>query len=453
MAERKGPNDSTIEGRKPGNGEQLTSEEEYIPPPKPETQQTQQQGPSTTGVINPHERQAPPPSPPKRTRPEWLNTILTTLADQWFLIGMAVVIVIASQVQVPASRQQIKQTVTTYLMVSLIFFMTGCTLDTRVLVQNYSRWRVHLFVQAQCFLMTSAIAFGVVSATATDKNFMDAGLLVGLVFISCVATTMSSNVVMTRQANGNQALTVVQTTLGNFVGVFISPALVIMFTSVDTWYNAVLPANSGQFAAIYERVLKQLGLSIYVPMVVGQVTRYFFEPACRKVFFDWKVAKFGPLCMLVIIWQTYDGAFASGAFEEVSGSNMVFMVFICIGLFVVYFCVAFFTAILWLPRKDVVAVCYCVPAKGPALGVPLSTTIFAGMDPVLQSKIQIPIVIYQGLQIACGSALIAIFRRWIAAEEAKKARSEGQRLDVEMGEECHGDQGVRQSVESKSQQQ
>jgi sodium/bile acid cotransporter 7 len=34
-----------------------------------------------------------------------------------------------------------------------------------------------------------------------------------------VATTMSSNVVMTRQAHGNSALTVVQTTLGNFLGV------------------------------------------------------------------------------------------------------------------------------------------------------------------------------------------------------------------------------------------
>lgn len=225
-----------------------------------------------------------------------------------------------------------------------------------------------------------------------------------------------------------------------------------MFTSVDTWYNAVLPSNNGQFAAIYGRVLKQLGLSIYVPMAVGQLTRYFFEPACRKVFFDWKVLKFGPLCMLVVIWQTYDGAFASGAFDSVPGSNMVFMVFICLGLFFVYFCVAFCTAILWLPRKDVVAVCYCVPAKGPALGVPLSTTIFAGMDPVLRSKIQIPIVIFQGLQIACGSVLIGVFRKWIAAEEARLAEQVSHRQDVETGGETKQNPGERQSVEPMPQQ-
>jgi sodium/bile acid cotransporter 7 len=160
-----------------------------------------------------------PTNPSKRTRPEWLDIILTTLQDQWFLVGIGVVITIASQVQVPREHQKLKETLTTYLSVSIIFFITGCTLDTRVLIQNYSRWKVHLFVQGQCFLMTSAIAFGVVSASATKKDFVDPGLLVGLIFFGCVATTMSSNVVMTRQAHGNSALTVVQTTLGNFLGV------------------------------------------------------------------------------------------------------------------------------------------------------------------------------------------------------------------------------------------
>lgn len=156
---------------------------------------------------------------PSKRRPDWLDILLTTLQDQWFLVGIGVVITIASQVQVPREHQKLKETLTTYLSVSIIFFITGCTLDTRVLIQNYSRWKVHLFVQGQCFLMTSAIAFGVVSATATNKDFVDPGLLVGLIFFGCVATTMSSNVVMTRQAHGNSALTVVQTTLGNFLGV------------------------------------------------------------------------------------------------------------------------------------------------------------------------------------------------------------------------------------------
>ena len=148
----------------------------------------------------------------------WKTRILTLLDDQWFLICMGILIVLASQVQVPQSQQTIKSRIISYLCVCIIFFATGCTLDTGILVRNYARWKAHLWVQGQCFLLCSAIMFGIVSATATKKEFMDPGLLVGLVFMSCIPTTLASNVVMTAQAKGNQELTVVQVTLGNFIG-------------------------------------------------------------------------------------------------------------------------------------------------------------------------------------------------------------------------------------------
>ena len=247
---------------------------------------------------------------------------------------------------------------------------------------------------------------------------MDPGLLVGLVFMGCVATTISSNVVMTRQAHGNQALTVVQTTVGNFLGVFVTPALVVMYTSVPTSYNAVLPPLSGHWSAIYRRTLMKLGLSIYVPLVVGQTIHYLFPKTCKKLFLDWNLNKLGSISLLAILWSTYDQAFASHAFANVPAEDNIFIVFISIALWLVFFGVAFFTSIIWLPREDVVAICYCVPAKGITMAVPLSTTIFEGLSLDVESKIQIPIVIYQGLQLAFGSILVPIFRRWVDAKKA-----------------------------------
>jgi sodium/bile acid cotransporter 7 len=84
------------------------------------------------------------------------------------------------------------------------------------------------------------------------------------------------------------------------------------------------------------------------------------------------------------------------------------------------------------------------------MGVPLSTTIFAGMDPVLRSKIQIPIVIFQGLQIACGGALIPLFRKWVATEEARMVGNGGPGVDVEMAVEGHEVLDGRQSVDTKA---
>ena len=196
----------------------------------------------------------------------FLSHIKWLVLDQWFLLALGCLVLISSQAQVARSQQHKKAIIVTYLCVAVIFIITGCTLPTNVLLDNYKKWKIHLFVQIQCFLVTSAIVFAVVSLCATSRTFMDAGLLLGLIFMGCVPTTISSNVVMTKQAHGNQALTVVQSTLGNFLGPFITPILVEMYVAQGAWYTKLLP-EEGSFGELYRRVFMQLGLSIFLPLV------------------------------------------------------------------------------------------------------------------------------------------------------------------------------------------
>ena len=207
------------------------------------------------------------------------KSLATKILDQWFLLGLGLVILIASQVQVPQARQETKSTIVTYTCVTLIFLLTGLTLPTSVLLANYTRWKLHLFVQLQCYLMTSAVIFGVVSLCATNIDFMDPGLLLGFIMLGCTPTTITSNVVMTEQAGGNKPLTVVQSTLGNFMGPFLTPVLFRMYVSADAWYTHVLPDEEGGYAAIYRRVFKQLGLSLFLP-IVG--SRFLFSCVLAK---------------------------------------------------------------------------------------------------------------------------------------------------------------------------
>lgn len=374
---------------------------------------------------------------PRRTRV--LNSVVEYFKDQWFLVALGILIAISSQVQVPASGQQMKKTVITYLCVSIIFFITGCTLSTRTLLENYSRWKLHLFVQVQCFLMTSAAIFGIVSLCATNPDFMDPGLLVGLIFTGCIATTISSNVVMTRQAHGNQALTVVQSTLGNFLGPFLTPILIKMYTSSGAWYTKVLPQGKENYGELYRRVFQQLGLSIFLPLFVGQVVQSLFPGPTKTIFVKYKLNKIGSFMLLLIIWQTYDQAFATGAFTSVKGSNIVFVVFVSMGLFVIFLGISFVTSMIWLSKEDTIAICYCVPAKTPAMGVPLANVMYVGLSDQLQSKLQIPMVLYQGLQILGGSLLISAFRKWATRKPKADAR------DVEeQGEAGGGSSGTKE---------
>ena len=237
------------------------NEEAQSDNPVSPSQFSRQLGPSTS-----HQSTGSNPSRPKWRR--YLSKVKWFIADQWFLVALGFFILLASQVQVPDSQQEKKEIVVTYLCVAVIFLITGCTLPTKVLSANYSRWKIHIFVQLQSFLLTSVIVYGVVSLCATNPDFMDPGLLVGMIFTGCVPTTISSNVIMTKQANGNQALTVVQSTLGNFLGPFISPLLILMYTSTGAWYTKVVPGiGAGGFGELYKRVFKQLGLSIFLPLV------------------------------------------------------------------------------------------------------------------------------------------------------------------------------------------
>lgn len=258
-----------------------------------------------------------------------LQVLKWFIKDQWFLLAMGAVVLVSSQVQVPASQQRIKRTVITYLAVSVIFFINGCTLDTRVMLANYMRWKLHIFVQLQCYLVCSAATFAIVSLCATNPHFMDPWLLIGFLFVGSAPTTMSSNVVMTRQAHGNAALTVVQSVIGQFLCPFLTPIILQMYLSTGSWYSKVLQRGSG-YADIYQRVFMQLGLSLFLPMLLGQIVQRLFPKTTKKVFFDWKLLKLSSIALLTMVWQTFDQAFSSGAFEAVKPSNIIFIVFITI---------------------------------------------------------------------------------------------------------------------------
>lgn len=100
-----------------------------------------------------------------------IQTLKWIIRDQWFLLAMSALILISSQVQVPGSQQKVKRTVITYLSVSVIFFINGCTFPTRTLIENWAKWKIHLFVQGQGYLVTSAVTFAVVSLCATNTGF------------------------------------------------------------------------------------------------------------------------------------------------------------------------------------------------------------------------------------------------------------------------------------------
>lgn len=69
--------------------------------------------------------------------PSWLKEAVQIAAGQWFLISLGILIAIASQVQVPSDHQELKRTVTSYLCISIIFFVLVYYLNVLNTKQTY----------------------------------------------------------------------------------------------------------------------------------------------------------------------------------------------------------------------------------------------------------------------------------------------------------------------------
>ena len=89
--------------------------------------------------------------------------------------------------------------------VIVIFLISGLSLRTQTLAKTVLRIRLHMLVQIINLIMIPFFVFGLVLLFFKAQMDISSLLLIGLVIASCTPTTVSSNVVMTKNAGGNEA--------------------------------------------------------------------------------------------------------------------------------------------------------------------------------------------------------------------------------------------------------
>lgn len=106
-------------------------------------------------------------------------------------------------------------------------------------------------------------------------------------------------------------------------------------------------------------------------------------------------------------------------------NNIIFAVFIAVALFTFWMGAALLASlILNLPRWEVIAAMFCVSTKTPALGIPLITALYAGLDASNSAKLTIPMVLYQCVQTCLSSLATIPLRRW-RREESEPGDAKG----------------------------
>lgn len=391
---------------------------------------------------------------------KWAKWVFDFLLAQWFFVILGVFVGLAYKF--PNFARQgglIKAEYSIgYGAVAVIFLISGLSMATKDLMSNLVHWRAHFTVLSSSFLITSAIIYGIASGIRASKNgAIDDWLLVGLIVTHSCPTTVSSNVVMTRLADGNVVLTTCEVVVGNLLGAFVTPALVQMYmTGVWDFGNPVHQAAAESVLELYRNVMKQIGLSVFVPLFVGQVLQNIWPSQVKWTLKTFRLNKVGSFMLLLIMFQSFSTAFHQNAFTSVSHASVIFLVFFNIGIYLFFTVLVFFYSRppfflrlfptepdasssktytwcyktfrpFYYNRADTVSVMLCGPAKTAALGVSLVSSQYGAHNPKL-GVLLVPLVLYQAEQVMTAQVLVKFMKKWVHAEDPKHDEETGPKV-------------------------
>lgn len=281
----------------------------------------------------------------------------------------------------------------TNVAIAFLFFLYGARLSTQEALNGLKHWRLHLTILAFTFVVYPLIGIALRPLTA----FISHDMYLGILFLTLVPSTVQSSVAFTSIAKGNVAGAIVSASTSNLVGVFITPALVMLLM------------GTGGGVHIDTSVFGEIALLLLAPFILGQLTRRWVGKFAQSK--ATKVVDRGSIAMVVY------SAFSKGVVDGIWSSISIWEL-----AFLVTFAAIFVAFMLWLTKKvseklgfkraDTVAIEFCGSKKSLATGLPMASVIFASGGTSLGLLI-LPLMIYHQVQLMMCS--------WLASRYAQRA--------------------------------
>ncbi|CAO3618111.1 unnamed protein product [Cunninghamella echinulata] len=303
---------------------------------------------------------------------------------------------------------------------------------------NYFTSSITFLIQVINLVIIPFFVFGLVLLLFKLKAPLSSLLLIGVVIAASTPTTVSSNVVMTKNAKGNEASALMNAALGNVLGIFVSPALVSTFQ--DPLLDATPEDESqNQVGGVVDfvSVLKQLGLTVLIPLIVGQIIQWMFTEKVAKIKDQWRLSDVSSIALLLMVWSVFSDAVASGSFSAVTAKDIIVVAIINAIFYISFSLLCLFLARLPLPsfiptpqwvknlrysREDTVAVMYCGATKTVAMGVPLINVLYQNGDPGTIGVLSTPLLLYHVEQLILGNLEVEFLKKWVL--DGQKAKEQ-----------------------------
>jgi sodium/bile acid cotransporter 7 len=325
--------------------------------------------------------------------------MLRFIRGQWFLLALAAMLV--ASVAAPGigkSGGPLAPERWRGILVAAIFLISGLELRTRELGDAVRDVRLHVFVQGVSLGVAPVLFYGAARALALTS--LPPALLQGVIVLGCLPTTVTSGVVFTRASRGDEAGALFNASLGNLLGVIVTPWL-------------ILGTTGREGSVVLSAIALELAAKVAAPFVLGQLTQQAFRESIARVR-PW----FGRVSMgllLALVYFVFCDSLSHGL--EVSGAQIGAALIVLLAIHGALIATALRLSLLdvWrFSRAKRTAAVICSTQKTAALGLPLLEILYRE-NPNL-GLIALPLLIYHPLQLLVASAASSAWRRYNARE-------------------------------------
>ncbi len=331
--------------------------------------------------------------------PSILQRLIKFYWDQEFLI-LVVVVILLARAYPPIGADYLQPEITaTWIAVIFIFIMAGLGLKTRELLGVLGHWQFHAVVQIFNLGVVSGSVYGV-SRALSELNILNEELADGMVVCASLPMTINMVLVLTKAADGDEAAAILNAALGNMIGVFLSPVLILGYLGVE-----------GDIE-IWE-IFYKLALRVLLPVAIGQVLQNVL-PVFE--FVQKHKPKFKKLQMYSLVFIVYTVFCRTFERDENSAEigDIFLMILFQLILLSSFMAIAWFIVLRWAPPKLRVMGLFGCTHKTVAMGIPLINAIYEDQPDVI-GLYTLPLLIWHPMQLVLGTFLAPRLSKYVQA--------------------------------------
>lgn len=325
------------------------------------------------------------------------------IRKQWLLVGIIVCIIVACVYpNLGAKEGPLKPELTVkYIAVPIIFLVSGISLKTESLFYTFRHYKLHVFVQVFTFVCIPIFMQFFVSLL--NIFGINSWILKGLITVACMPPPVSSAILLTKSAHGNETAAIFNSVLGSFLGILITPMSLLF----NLGYTTLVPL----FGTIF-----QLTVTVLLPLLLGQLIKKYTDFREQNL----PLNTISQLALLFVIYTTFCDTFMTPDIGMDAADVLItvaLVLFIHFVLIIVSFRAAWYFKRYFSPA-DVVAIAFCSTHKSLTLGIPILRLMFQGYSHLHQ--ISLPLMVYHPIQIILGGIMGIQMKDWIQRQSIRK---------------------------------